>query len=101
MVLNGTVEPKRLPRFFKTATWITLQLRTAARVVQIGHDAQEARVANNGVASSDGIQITQANSSTNYPGAKFHWQGELWYASDQDNVTFSIVEDEAVAPQTT
>ena len=91
MVVNGRTFPQRLARFFKKPTQITIQVRTAAVNIQIGHDATEASNAN------DGLQLTQANSSTNFPGCRMIWQGELWYQASADNTLFSIIFDEATS----
>lgn len=85
MILNGLKNtPQRVARVFKKGTVILVQVRNA-NIVQIGHDASEASNAN------DGLQLTQANTSTNFPGFKTEWEGELWYTSSVDNTLFSIV----------
>lgn len=85
MVLNGLQnQSQRVPRVFKKGTIIRIQVRNV-NIVQIGHDATEALNAN------DGIQLTQANTSTNYPGVKLQWEGELWYSASVDNTKFSLV----------
>lgn len=89
MVVNGMKNPQRLARVFKKPTQIVIQVRTAVVSVQIGHNETEASNAN------DGLQLTQANTSTNFPGARMLWQGELWYSASADNTLFSVVIDEA------
>ena len=90
MRLNGTIVPKRFPRVFKKPTRITFQIRSA-NTVQIGHDYNEASD------TDDGLQLTQANTSTNFPPFTIEWQGELWYSTNVDNIKFVIVADGATA----
>lgn len=92
MVVNGKITPQRLARTFDKPTRVTIQVRTAAVFVQIGHNETEASGAN------DGLQLTQANTSTNFPGKTMNWQGELWYTASVDNTPFSVIFDDATSP---
>lgn len=90
MVVNGMKNAQRLSRTFSKPTRVTIQIRTAV-TIQIGHTADEA------TNPDDGLQLTQANTSTNFPGKTMNWQGELWYTASADNSLFSIIFDDATS----
>jgi hypothetical protein len=84
MILQANKVAQRFSRVFSKPTELFIQVRNA-NTVQIGHDISEA----SGV--TDGIQLTQTNTSTNYPPFRIIWRGELWFSASADATQFSIV----------
>jgi hypothetical protein len=85
--LRALVLPKNGPIF---SYWLVMIQVLSAGTVILGSNKQEAGLNASGP-TQDGIQLTQANSSTQNPCFTFLWKGELWVAGIDSAVQIVIV----------
>jgi len=81
------VLPKNGPIF---GYWLVMIQVLGPNTIFIGSNQSEAGDNQQGTAI-DGLQLTQANSSTVSPFAMFLWHGELWVSGSAPNTQFVIV----------